>query len=151
MLAKPFAPAQFVTAVSLMLAHNGRGAMSDLSPLRIKANSTDEPPFSRLSYQTRQQSDESHDLDCLFCAACIPEISVSFALRCPSSGSMHATDRTSTNRRHTTPIPCSFRSCCIPRRVVGALDGVVGHFIFSTLPAPTKSGSLAYSIVLTRR
>src|SRR5258705_12481273 len=55
---------------------------------------------------------------------------------------MHPTDATAVRRRRTTQLTCSFRFGFAPRRVVGALQGVDGHFDLVPPPTPTGSGCL---------
>src|SRR5260370_37811658 len=86
-----------------------------------------------------------HGLDRLLCARPVPIIPILLTGRRTPSGSMHPTDATAAHRRRTTALTCSFRFGFAPRRVVGALHGVDGHFVLVPPPTPTRSVSLASS------
>jgi hypothetical protein len=96
-------------------------------------------PLSEFSLQSR------HKL--LTSARAVPIIAILLAGRRTTSGSMHPTDATVTNRRRTTPIPCSFRFGYTPRRFVGALHGVDGHFTWPKghLCNPISPKSVVYA------
>jgi hypothetical protein len=94
---------------------------------------------SGFARQARQQVDVSHCLDRLFCTRAMPIIPILLTGRRAASSPVHPTDATAANRRRTTALPRAFRFGCAPRRVVGALHGVDGHF--DLVPPPTSTGS----------
>ena len=98
--------------------------------------------ISAFARQARQQVDVPHCLDRLFRALTVPIIPILLSGRCAASSPVHPTDTTAANRRRTTALPRSFRFGRAPRRVVGALHGVDGHFDLAPPPTPTGSGCL---------
>jgi hypothetical protein len=99
-------------------------------------------PFLEFTRQARQQVDVPHCLDRLFCTRAMPIIPILLTGRRAASSPVHPTDATAANRGRTTALPRSFRFGFAPRRVVGALHGVDGHFDLVTPPTPTGSGCL---------
>ena len=98
--------------------------------------------FSGFTRQARQQIDVPHRLDRLFCARAVPIVAILLAGRRAAASPMHSTDATVAYRGRTTALPRSFRFGSAPRRVVGALQGVDGHFDLVPPPTPTGSGCL---------
>jgi hypothetical protein len=118
-----------------LLQHNPHNSGHRLNTTTVPANTS----FSGFTRQARQQVDVPHCLDRLFCARAVPIITILLAGRRAAPGPMHPTDATAAYRGRTTALPCSFRFGFAPRRVVGALHGVDGHFDF--VPPPTLTGS----------
>ena len=110
--------------------------------IHINISTTVPDNISGFTRQARQQADVPHCLDCLFRALTVPIIPVLLSGRCAAPGPMHSTDATAANRRRTTALPRSFRFGFAPRRVVGALHGVDGHFDLVTPPTPTGTSRL---------
>jgi hypothetical protein len=98
--------------------------------------------ISAFARQARQQVDVPHCLDRLFRARTVPIIPILVTNRRATFSPMHSTDATAANRGRTTALPRPFRFSFAPRRVVGALHGVDGHFDLAPPPIPTGSGGL---------
>jgi len=98
--------------------------------------------LSGFARQAREQVNVPHCLNRLFCTRAMPIISILLTGRRAASSPVHPTDATAANRRRTTALPRAFRFGCAPRRVVGALHGVDGHFDLVPPPTPTGSGCL---------
>src|SRR4051812_32596062 len=64
-------------------------------------------------------------------ATAMPEVSVSFALWCPTASTMHPTNAITFHGRRTTTRPCAFRLGLAAR---GALAGGARSFRFGTCP-----------------
>jgi hypothetical protein len=123
-------------------ARKSSSIMANTHRLNISTTVPANTPFSEFTRQARQQVDVPHCLDRLFCTRAMAIIPISLTGRRATSSPMHPTDATAANRGRTTALPRSFRFGRAPRRVVGALHGVDGHFDLVTPPTPTGSGCL---------